>query len=283
LIREKLYRFGIKIKSRREWRSGLNPTLTLTLNHNLLVRERQFQARLGANELPTVADLEVKLVRISAGSFTMGSPAAEKHRGADEEQLEVTLSRDFWMGQYEITQGQYEGLMGHNPSHFKGARLPVERVSLEDALAFCAKLTERERAAGRLPAEHVYRLPTEAEWQYACRAGTEGAYAGELDAMGWHDKNSAGKTHSVGEKEPNAWGLYDMHGNVFEWCSDWYGKYAAGSVTDPVGPAKSSRRVIGGGSWNDNAKCCRSAARFSSSPAYRIDNLGMRVVLAPTP
>ena len=119
--------------------------------------------------------------------------------------------------------------MGSNPSRFKGSNLPVEQVSWNDAMVFCRKFTERERAAGRLPKGYVYTLPTEAQWEYARRAGTTGAYAGDLNAMGWHSGNAGKKTHSASQKQPNAWGLYDMHGNVWEWCSDWYGDYPSGN------------------------------------------------------
>ena len=139
---------------------------------------------------------------------------------------------------------------GTNPSRFKGANLPVEQVSYDEALAFCRKVTEQERAAGRLPEGYEYTLPTEAQWEYACRAGTTGNYAGNLDAMAWYSGNSGSTTHAVGGKQANGWGLNDMHGNVWEWCLDWYGNYAGGRVTDPRGASSGSNRVGRGGGWN---------------------------------
>ena len=143
-------------------------------------------------------------------------------------------------------------------------------------------MTEAERNAGRLPAGSVYRLPTEAEWEYGCRAGTAGDYAGDLGALAWYKDNSGGKTHAVGTKRANGWGLYDMHGNVWEWCHDWYdsGYYAESPAADPTGPATGSSRVIRGGSWDSDARNCRSANRFRSEPVNRLSNLGFRLVLA---
>jgi formylglycine-generating enzyme required for sulfatase activity len=192
----------------------------------------------------------------------------------------VTLSKPFWMGKTEVTQAEYEAIAGTDPSNFKGARLPVESVSWSDAAAFCTKLTARERAAGRLPAGYGYRLPTEAEWEYACRAGSAGDTAGDLDAMAWYDRNSGSTTHEVGAKQANAWGLYDMHGNVWEWCQDYYGKYSAGDATDPV-CAAGSTRVRRGGGWLNGVAGCRSAYRYYDDPVYSNSNLGFRVVLAP--
>jgi formylglycine-generating enzyme required for sulfatase activity len=156
----------------------------------------------------------------------------------------------------------------------------VEQVSWDDAMAFCAKLTEREKAAGRLPTGYAYTLPTEAQREYACRAGTEGPFAGDLDAMAWYGPNSGGTTHPVGLKQPNAWGLYDMEGNGWEWCRDWYAPYPGGEVTNPAGPPSGSGRVFRGGSWNYDAANCRSAIRNSSGPAYRHDDVGFRLALS---
>jgi formylglycine-generating enzyme required for sulfatase activity len=161
--------------------------------------------------------------------------------------------------------------MGSNPSGFKGPNRPVEQVSWNDAQEFIAKLNAKNDG-------YRYRLPTEAEWEYAARAGTTGAYAGDLDAMGWYDKNSGGKTHLVATKTANAWGLYDMHGNVWEWVQDWYGDYSAVAVTDPVGPNTGSFRVYRGGSWSNWAQYCRSALRDFHSPDIRYNNLGFRLL-----
>ena len=164
--------------------------------------------------------------------------------------------------------------MGSNPSSFKGGQLPVETVSWDDAMEFCRKLTERERQAGRLPTGTIYTLPTEAQWEYACRAGTTGDNAGEVDAMAWYYKNSGAATHAVGTKRANAWGLHDMHGNVWEWCLDWYGPYFGGRVTDPKGVPSGTLRVRRGGSWGDVAYSARSALRFISIPVTPNRSLG---------
>ena len=217
----------------------------------------------------------MKLVLIPKGTFTMGE-------GSDAH--EVTLTQPFYLSVYEVTQEQYERVMGKNPSNFKGPQNPVEEVSWDDAVEFCRKLSElpEEKAAGR-----VYRLPTEAEWEYACRAGTTTKYSfgdseSELGEYGWFDKNSDRKTHPVGQKQPNKWGLYDMHGNVWEWCSDWYGGYPKSAVTDPVGGSTGSARVFRGGSWSCGAAGCRSANRAGSDPSYRGDYVGFRVALSPS-
>jgi len=227
-------------------------------------------------ERRTLADLNLVLERIAAGSFSMGSATGK----SDEKPVtQVTISRSYWLGKTEVTQGQWSAVMGSNPSYFKGENLPVE-VSWEEAMAYCRKLTERERNGGRLPEGYEYTLPTEAQWEYACRAGTTGDYAGSLDAMGWYSSNSGSKTRPVGQKEANAWGLSDMHGNVWEWCSDWYGDYPGASVTDPTGPASGANPVGRGGSWFSTAAICRSARRSRLSPGYRLNNLGFRLALS---
>ena len=234
----------------------------------------------------------MKLVLIPKGAFMMGSPESEV-RIADATQHEVTISKDYYLGLYEVTQAQYEKMMGKNPSRFQGDNLrgdslrrdstnhPVEQVSWGDAVDFCKKLSDltEEKKAGR-----VYRLPTEAEWEYACRAGSKSAYSfGEssksLGDYAWFDQNSNRQTHPVGEKKANAWGLYDMHGNVWEWCSDWYGQYPKGAVSDPVGTRESSNRVFRGGSWYDHFEYCRSARRLGYFPSGR-DDFGLRVALS---
>ena len=172
--------------------------------------------------------------------------------------------------------------MGSNPSHFKaaGENAPVENVRWTEAVEYCRKLTERERAAGGLPAGFEYRLPSEAQWEYACRAGTTGPYAGDLAAMGWYEDNSGSKTHARSQKRANGWGLYDMHGNVLEWCSDWFGDYPSGSVTDPTGPSSGTDRVLRGGGCVLSAQGARSAARYHVSPGNSNDLLGFRVALS---
>jgi formylglycine-generating enzyme required for sulfatase activity len=220
---------------------------------------------------------------IQAGTFKMGSPTSEGERSSDETQHEVTLTRPYYLGVYEVTQEQYEKVMGTNPSGFKGPRHPVETVSWEDAQEFIAKLNalSAEQSAGR-----EYRLPTEAEWEYACRAGEETAYSfGEdpsvLGKYGWFEDNSGSKTHPVGEKQPNPWGLYDMHGNVYEWCEDWYGDYPARTMLDPTGAIMGSLRVFRGGGWGILAAFCRSASRNGNRPSGRNVSFGFRLALSP--
>ena len=242
--------------------------------------------------LPTVTEssnsIGMQFVSLPGGTFTMGSNSGDP-RDADETPHDVTLTQPFYMGVHEVTQTQYEQVMGSNPSKFKGRSNPVEKVSWDDAVSFCQKLSSLrdEQAAGR-----VYRLPTEAEWEYACRAGTATEYsfgddASALSTYGWFDANLSSSmkgmsSHPVGEKRANGWGLYDMHGNVWEWCSDWFGKYPNGSVTDPIGPASGSSRVLRGGGWNRNASHCRSARRRDFTPDSRYIFLGFRVVMSPS-
>jgi len=219
--------------------------------------------------------MEFKL--IPAGTFIMGDARVDK----DWTPHEVILTTSFKMGVHEVTQAQYEQVMGVNPSEFKGADNPVEKVSWDDAVEFCRRLSDlpAEKAAG-----NVYRLPTEAEWEYACRAGMTTKYSfgddeSDLGDYAWYGDNSDGNTHPVGGKKPNAWGLYDMHGNVWEWCQDWYWDYPSGSVTDPRGP-RGSNRVVRGGSWGFTAEGCRSADRYGLGPSDR--NGGFRVSLSPS-
>jgi len=194
--------------------------------------------------------VKLLLCGIPAGTFTMGGS------GSDEKKHEVTLTKPFWLGRTEVTQGQWEAVMGNNPSHFKGKDLPVEQVSWDDAQEFCKKLNEKSL----LPAGWQWALPTEAQWEYACRAGTTGDYADSLDDMAWYSANIDSKTHAVATKKANAWGLHDMHGNVWEWCADRYGAYPTGAVTDPTGSNSGSIRVARGGSWNCVGAGCRSAS-----------------------
>jgi formylglycine-generating enzyme required for sulfatase activity len=219
--------------------------------------------------------VKLEFVWIPPGRFLMGSPANEECNYRNEgPQHQVIIASGFWMGKTEVTQRQYEQLVGENPSSFKGADLPVDHVDRNQSKAFCEKLQ------ARLPAEmrgKTARLPTEAEWEYACRAGSKGAYAGALDKMGWYDQNSGNTTHPVGQKQANAWGLYDMHGNVWEWCWDGMRDYATSAVTDPKGADSSC--VIRGGSWCNYAHFCRSAYRGDVGSHLRKSDLGFRVVV----
>ncbi len=224
----------------------------------------------------------IKLVPIPAGSFLMGSPADEAGRKDNEgPQTQVTFTKGFFIGSTDVTQDLYEAVVGSNPSYFKKPKSPVERISWEDAMAFCQKLTEREQAAGRLPAALAFTLPTEAQWEYACRAGTTGRFAGDFDAMAWYIKNCDSTTHPVAQKKPNAWGLYDMHGNVAEWCLDWYdAKLPGGAATDPTGPAAGTGRVTRGGGWWLFSGDCRSASRSHFPQDDRDHDVGLRLVLS---
>jgi formylglycine-generating enzyme required for sulfatase activity len=233
------------------------------------------------------------MVFIPPGTFRMGSPTDEVDRFDWEgPQTAVTISRGFWMRKYEVTQGEYLAVMGSNPSYFTGdTNRPVEQVSWLDATNYCATLTQRERAAGRIGTNSVYRLPTEAEWEYACRGWTSDrrfSYGDDpgytsLTKYAWYYDNSGETTHPVGQKLANPWGLYDMHGNVYEWCQDWWSDSLPGGIAiDPQGPATGWFRVLRGGSWDYDASFCRSAYRNDTSdPAYWYYGLGFRVVLAP--
>jgi formylglycine-generating enzyme required for sulfatase activity len=236
----------------------------------------------GQSQQYTVAGLDLVMIRLRPGTFTMGAAEREPgYRETESPQMQVTLTQPFWLGQTEVTQGQYEAVMGRNPSSFKGPNLPVERVNWDEAMGFCQKLTEREQAAGHLPVGYAYTLPTEAQWEYACRAGSTGSYVGDLDANAWYGANSQGTTHPVGTKEPNSWGLYDFQGNVCEWCADFFGIYPGGAVTDPKGPDSGTIRVVRGCSWSNDAANCRPAFRDFSVPGARTNLVGFRLALSP--
>jgi formylglycine-generating enzyme required for sulfatase activity len=234
------------------------------------------------------------MVKIFPGTFQMGSNAAggAPYYGNSGTQPvhQVTLSQCFWMGATEVTQAQYQSLMGTNPSNFPGANNPVEKVSWNDAQAYCAALTTQQAALGNVPAGYHYRLPTEAEWEYACRAGTTTEFnTGEAlfcnDAKFYYSYHSnsfcnSNGTVPVGSYAPNAWGLYDMHGNVWEWCLDSYASYTAGAVTDPF-VTGGIGRFIRGGSWDNTSVVCRSAFRYPGNPDDAGYDIGFRVVLAP--
>jgi len=247
------------------------------------------------------------MVTISPGSFQMGSPVtplgvAPYYNYANAQPVhQVTITRPFCIGKYEVTQAEYQAVMSSNPSYFQGALYPnsatrpVETVSWNDAMAYCTALTAREAAAGRLPSGYQYRLPTEAEWEYCCRAGTTTEFhfgptlvCGQANFYySYHTNSYCGSTQTavVGGYAPNAWGLHDMHGNVWEWCLDaWNGtdNYPAGPVTDPFVPGSVSGpyRVYRGGCWFNYSYYCRSAFRYRYFPVFRSFDLGFRVVLA---
>jgi len=231
----------------------------------------------------TLADPILTLIWIAPGEFVLSDPV-----GANDD-THVTLSLGYWLGRTEVTQAQWQAVISHHPwlkgspfpSSTKGAELPVEQVSWDMIMDFCAVLNERERAAGRLPAGYEYTLPTEAQWEYAARAGTTGKHPGDLDAMAWYEPNSGGVTHPVGQKQPNAWGLHDMIGNVSEWCWDWYAAYPGGSVRDPAGPAIGGHRVMRGSNYLGSAGWSRVAQRARWGNYLKTHSVGFRLALAP--
>jgi formylglycine-generating enzyme required for sulfatase activity len=284
--------------------------------------------------LPLPDNSACELVWISPGAFTMGSPDSELLRKADESpQTRVTLSKGFWLGRTMVTIGQWKSVMGldvrgqlekmlHDDSLYnlggksqtardymrfsreadpgrylanENANLPMYFVSWNDAQMFCEALNARERVAGRLPKGYEYNLPTEAQWEYACRAGTPDATYAGLDSIAWYDANSPdgytgkgfkvggrnGGPHPVAQKQPDAWGLYDMSGNLWEWCRDWYGAYPGGNETDPVGPATGTDRVNRGGSFGSGPGDERSAHRAKNPPAEASAYRGFRLALCP--
>jgi formylglycine-generating enzyme required for sulfatase activity len=240
------------------------------------------------------------MVRINGGTFQMGSPVNEVDRESNEVQHSVTLS-SFYMGKYLVTQKEYQEVMGTNPSGFKEDYLPVDSVSWFDAVEYCNRLSQRE---GLTPTYTVngenvtwnrnangYRLPTEAEWEYACRAGTATPFStgnnittnqANYNGNYPYNKNTKGtyreKTTTVGSFSPNPWGFYDMHGNVFEWCWDWYGSYASGSQTNPSGPVSGVDRVVRSGGWYSRGQDLRSAYRFNNIPSSKYNFFGFRLV-----
>jgi formylglycine-generating enzyme required for sulfatase activity len=279
------------------------------------------------NDNSSVAERDDSMVWVRPGTFTMGSPAEEVDRDEDETRHAVALTKGFYMGKYQVTQGLYQAVMGANPSEFttpvesetSTAKRPVERVSWYDALVFCNTLSMLSNLTpvykingstdtsrwGEVPTSdnaawdavvmvsdaNGYRLPTEAEWEYACRAGTSTPFStgntitadqANYNGNAPYNGNAAGenleRTTEAGIYAPNAWGLYDMHGNVWEWCWDMYGSYGSGTVTDPTGAAAGSFRVGRGGAWSNGARILRSAYRDRNSPTARSFYLGFRVV-----
>jgi formylglycine-generating enzyme required for sulfatase activity len=270
------------------------------------------------SENPAFTDRTIPMVSIPAGTFTMGSPETEANRYTDETQHQVTLTKGFYMGKYQVTQEQYQAVMGSNPSYFTTAvdgesgtpgKLPVEQVSWYDAIVFCNKLSAMEglspvysiggktdpaqwgtvptssnkkwNKVEMVPGADGYCLPTEAQWEYVCRAGTTTAYnSGAVisDDTGWYDANSGEKTHQAGLKPANTWELYDMHGNVWEWCWDRFADYSSEAQTDPAGAVCGASRVVRGGSWVSPAECVRSAYRGASTASCRNDLIGFRLV-----
>jgi formylglycine-generating enzyme required for sulfatase activity len=262
-LAEKLVKQARDAAVRGDSNAALNdPTLTLDLGNNV----------------------KMELVRVNAGTFQMGSPATEKGRAGNEIQHTVTISKPYFICKYPVTQAQYEALMGVNPSEFKAPLKPVEMVNWDETHEFCSKLA--------LKTGKLLRLPTEAEWENACRAGTTTPFhfgenistdQANYDGNFTYGDGSKGiyrqQTTQVGTFPPNAWGIYDMHGNIWEWCGDWYGPYTADVVTDPKGPETGKHRVMRGGSWNYRPALCRSATRYWDAPQERSSRRGFRLVL----
>lgn len=229
-----------------------------------------------ADELPEITNsIGIRMKLIPAGTFRMGGVVGELPH-------QVTLTKPFYLGVHEVTNAQWKAVMDSVPSTRKDVDGPVEQVSWEDAVDFCRKLSEhpQEKREGR-----VYRLPTEAEWEWACRAGTTTSYSfgddeSVLSDYGWFTGNSGDQTHPVGKKKPNPWGLYDMYGNVWEWCSDWHDFYPVGAATDPQGPAESTERVLRGGACVSRAGYCQSAYRRRDDPSLRNLDVGFRLALS---
>lgn len=223
-----------------------------------------------------VGDVEIEMVYVEGGSFTMGATAEQGDAYSEETpKHQVTLS-NFHIGKYEVTQALWQAVMSNNPSRFKGANRPVEQVSWDDCQEFICKLNNLTNAH--------FRLPTEAEWEYAARGGKQSRgfkYAGSnnLGSVAWYNNNSGNETHPVGQKSPNELGLYDMSGNVLEWCQDWFDNYSANSQTNPMGPSSGPGRVNRGGSWDGYVGWCRSSYRNTSTPSLRLSYLGLRLAL----
>ncbi len=229
----------------------------------------------------TVPEVGIVLMPIAAGSFAMGSDVGDP---TERPVTQVTISKPFWLGKTEVSQREWTAVMASNPSQNKGDNLPVENVSWLEAEEFCRKLNVRERAADRLPAGYAYALPTDAQWEYACRAGATGLQAENIAEIAWHEGNSQGTTRAVGTKPANAWGLHDMLGNVWEWCADgWAEKLKGGAVTDPKVLPNGALRVRRGSAFGTklNVGFFRFASRGRAEPDYRVNNLGFRLALAP--
>ena len=228
--------------------------------------------------IPVKDGISIDMVRVEAGTFTMGATPEMKEPDDDEKPThQVTLTNDYYIGKYEVTQALWQAVMGNNPSYSKGNNLPVERVSWDNCQKFISKLN---RITGK-----TFRLPTEAEWEYAARGGNKSRgyqYSGSsnLSDVAWYEDNSGNKTHNVGSKQANELGIYDMSGNVHEWCQDWYDKYSNSSKVNPTGANSGSYRVSRGGGWANSAGLCNSSSRVNETPGNRSGSLGLRLVLS---
>lgn len=258
------------------------------LEQEHLEKEQQRQAHIAKLPQP-IQQLLNDLVAVESGTFMMGSPNTEADRRDNEYQHRVTLS-SFYMGKYQVTQAQWQAIMGSNPSYFKGDNLPVENVSWDDIQVFLEKLNTLYSLSPPLGGQGggFFRLPTEAEWEYAARGGNKSqgyTYAGSnnLNEVAWYDDNSNNKTHPVGQKKPNELGIYDMTGNVWEWCRDWYADdyYSKSPSSNPENTTTATYRVLRGGSWINYAVYCRVAYRSNYTPSIRINDFGFRLVCIP--
>lgn len=272
--------------------NGGSPVLTEMINRSLTHIRTSASLATRQREPGEECEFEIatgvmmRMCWIPPGDFLMGSPDDELGYPSWETQHWVTITRGFWLGKYEVTQAQWEAVMGRNPSYFKGANLPVERISWVDVSGPGGFVERANRFAD--PGER-FALPTEAQWEYACRGGTTTALNNgknltsamgacrNLDKVAWYYKNSGAKTHQGGLKKANAWGLHDMHGNLWEWCADWFEYYPLGPVVDPRGPDSGVSRANRGGSWNNYADACRAAWRSFDDPCYENDQIGFRV------
>jgi formylglycine-generating enzyme required for sulfatase activity len=276
-VREGEYVFTMR------YQAGVAPE---TINREIYNETEQTLAFTGVAETKPRPVPPVDFVYVAPGVFTMGSPPREEGRSANETQHQVRI-RGFFMGKYEVTQKEYAAVMGRNPGGFRGENLPVEQVNWFDAVRYC---NERSRREGLTPAYTIngqnvswnraangYRLPTEAEWEYACRAGNTGPFSVSRANFNKNLRQRGNKTNAVGSAGANAWGLYDMHGNVWEWCWDWFGDYRTDFQTDPAGPASGTMRVVRGGGWYTSNEQLRSAYRGSDDPGYKDDSLGFRL------
>ena len=220
----------------------------------------------------------IEMVKIPAGSFVVSG-----RKGKTAFSYKVTLTKDYWMGKFEVTQAQYNAVLGINPSLFKGDNRPVEHVTWKCAKDFCDKLNEYY--SDQLPEGYKFDLPTEAQWEYAARGAKQSRsykYSGSsnIDEVGWHSGNSGYTTHVVGGKKPNESGLYDMSGNVGEWCRDWYDDYQ-GDTVDPAGPENGTYRIARGGGWGDDSNSCIPSCRYINSPDIRFGDIGFRIAVVP--
>ena len=229
-----------------------------------------------SNGTLTVNGIKYNMVWVDGGTFRMGATSEQGSEISDEKPVHSVTLSGYYIGKTEVTQALWQAVMGSNPSYFEGDDLPVEQVSWDDCQEFIRKLNS-------LTGQN-FRLPTEAEWEFACRGGNNSRgykYSGSnyIDNVAWYDGNSGDKTHPVATKSPNELGIYDMSGNVWEWCADWYGDYSSGRQTNPKGPYGGSGRVNRGGSWYNFARNCRSSIRIDDYPTYRDDLLGLRLAL----